>query len=328
MSGRNIFPGNCGLGALTTKGFQQQLLNGKLLRTAYIDQNSLLSPQLNLAELWVRSDNMPRTIQSAQGLLLGLYPPSTDLQAAQILDIYTQDLELDDIMSNYNLCPRYAEVQAESQKTPAYLQHFQNITLPLFKELQNLVHQPVNNIGEMFDCMTTHVCHDVALPSGIDNLLYQRVVAEVNYEYNNSVSYPNASYNSQLGIGFLIRDFFLASQGQVNGSTTAKLMLWSAHDVTLFSLLVAFGVWDGRWPAYASMLVFEFYEQSDSSTVVRANYNGKTLVIPGCGNELCSWDNFQKIVASLIPRDPADCDQTSIFKIRPLTLVLDYDRLG
>lgn len=36
--------------------------------------------------------------------------------------------------------------------------------------------------------------------------------------------------------------------------------MYSAHDTTLLPLLVALGMYDGRWPPFASYIAFELYQ--------------------------------------------------------------------
>jgi hypothetical protein len=49
-------------------------------------------------------------------------------------------------------------------------------------------------------------------------------------------------------------------------------------------LLCAWGVWDGRWPSYASLLALELYRDREGGAYFRLVYGGKELVLPGCDN--------------------------------------------
>ena len=65
-------------GTLTWLGAAAHQANGLWLRQRYIEEHALLSSDLkDDSELAVRSTPFPRCAQSAQNLLLGLYPPST-----------------------------------------------------------------------------------------------------------------------------------------------------------------------------------------------------------------------------------------------------------
>jgi len=51
------------------------------------------SPDLDLDQVHIRSDDEPRTVQSAHALMLGLYPPSDDADVAQIVNLHTMDYQ-------------------------------------------------------------------------------------------------------------------------------------------------------------------------------------------------------------------------------------------
>eukprot|EP00386_Alphamonas_edax_P004834 GDKI01015226.1.p1 GENE.GDKI01015226.1~~GDKI01015226.1.p1 ORF type:complete len:372 (-),score=128.47 GDKI01015226.1:192-1307(-) len=50
---------------------------GQWMRKRYIEDNKFLSPTFDQSEMYVRSTEMFRTVQTAQSLLQGLYPPGT-----------------------------------------------------------------------------------------------------------------------------------------------------------------------------------------------------------------------------------------------------------
>lgn len=77
VPGRNFNPGNCFTGELTPRGVWQQLQNGALLRQRYVDSGFLPSDgEAALPYLYLRADDVPRVILSAESLLLGFFPPS------------------------------------------------------------------------------------------------------------------------------------------------------------------------------------------------------------------------------------------------------------
>eukprot|EP01106_Pelomyxa_sp_JSP_P016353 TRINITY_DN605_c0_g1_i2.p2 TRINITY_DN605_c0_g1~~TRINITY_DN605_c0_g1_i2.p2 ORF type:complete len:120 (-),score=29.14 TRINITY_DN605_c0_g1_i2:59-418(-) len=69
------------------------------------------------------------------------------------------------------------------------------------------------------------------------------------------------------------------------------------------TLLSLFGLWDNRWPPYASYLLLELYTASGGN-YVRLVYNGKQLMLPGCDKtewQSCSWKQFSKLVERYSP---------------------------
>ncbi len=72
LQGSNVWKGNCHVGALTERGFDQLYLLGKALHGSYAQSLGLGGDAaLEPDHLFVRSTDIPRTIISAQGLLLG-----------------------------------------------------------------------------------------------------------------------------------------------------------------------------------------------------------------------------------------------------------------
>jgi len=62
---------------LTASGMRQHYLLGAYVRDQYINKTHLLSPSYNANEFYVQSTQVPRTIQSAEAQVLGIYPLGT-----------------------------------------------------------------------------------------------------------------------------------------------------------------------------------------------------------------------------------------------------------
>ncbi|CAI2370971.1 unnamed protein product [Moneuplotes crassus] len=91
-----------GPGMLTPSGFRQHYLIGDELRNRYITgmdkSQNLLSPRFNPEEVYVRSTQSLRTVQSAYAQLLGMFPLGTaeDLRSDQI-DVSIPPLNMHDL---------------------------------------------------------------------------------------------------------------------------------------------------------------------------------------------------------------------------------------
>jgi len=59
------------------------------------------------------------------------------------------------------------------------------------------------------------------------------------------------------------------------GSKRMKMYLYSCHDSTLVSILLALGCYDDEWPPYASDIAFELYEDNQQKHYVKLRYCGK-----------------------------------------------------
>uniref|UniRef100_A0A3B4A414 Uncharacterized protein n=1 Tax=Periophthalmus magnuspinnatus TaxID=409849 RepID=A0A3B4A414_9GOBI len=69
----NVLEGGSFAGQLTTLGMQQLYELGKRLRQRYIEDSPFLSPAFSPSEVYVRSTNIWRTIESAKCLVAGLF---------------------------------------------------------------------------------------------------------------------------------------------------------------------------------------------------------------------------------------------------------------
>uniref|UniRef100_A0A3B4A5N3 Uncharacterized protein n=1 Tax=Periophthalmus magnuspinnatus TaxID=409849 RepID=A0A3B4A5N3_9GOBI len=70
---KNLLTGGSFAGQLTTLGMQQLYELGKRLRQRYIEDSPFLSPAFSPSEVYVRSTNIWRTIESAKCLVAGLF---------------------------------------------------------------------------------------------------------------------------------------------------------------------------------------------------------------------------------------------------------------
>ena len=97
MAAREDYPGNCMSGQLTRRGYQQQLANGDMYRSVYFNASNPTIPRAFLRNstqdvLWLRADDYPRTIQSAEALTLTLFPPNASAPFTDIITMHTMDL--------------------------------------------------------------------------------------------------------------------------------------------------------------------------------------------------------------------------------------------
>jgi hypothetical protein len=312
------YRGSCGVGQLTSKGFEQQQTNGAILRKAYV--GSLLSAELTHSELHLRSDDSHRTIQSGQALVNGMYPTTTTTQATEVVPFFWMDHATETIVANPKRCPGLTAMRAEALASPAFSAHVRAVTEPLEAEiaLEMGIPQRDVSLSKLFDCMLVHHCHGDSLPISPSTL--QRLHAEISWQQFYLYSYPNATYASTLTMGPLIAQLLGRMNAQVTKQKAAaplpKFLLYSGHDTTLMPVASAFNFSGGVWSPYASLIAFELYTVNSTSSsssssskhgsseqhAVRIVYNGKVQRLPACsGLELCPFEQFAKIAGSMVP---------------------------
>lgn len=315
-TGREEVPGNCALGQLTSIGFKQQLDNGENYRKVYVDSGFLLK-NFSSVEHRVRSTDIFRTLQSAQMFMTGLFPPSQPVEGRSgIMDINTMDATYENLYPNSKLCPKSEEYILAYFKSSEFLDHYQSVSVQLVKDLQTALDDDTfayNGIFQLFDCLNVFKCHEVAIPPGITQELYQRVTEEVTYVFNHMYAYPSMQEAAKVGIGFFVKEMFKEVADMMDNESKLKFILYSGHDVTLMPLQLAFNISDGVWPPYASQLIFEVYQMSDNSFSLRILYNGKVQKMPFCNNkEMCDMDTVERHLATIEPESVEKNCQTSM----------------
>lgn len=320
---RNIYPGNCGLSQLTGIGYRQHTVHGQQYRQAYVDQLGLLSEQLKPEEIYVRSTDTSRTIQSAQAIMLGLYPPATrqnQTSVAQLVDFFTVDIDVDNMTPNARNCPKLSYYQQMVAETEEWLAHVHTVSKPLFDKFVALIPGIVPDLNSMYDCLNAHLCHQLPVPANVTEELYAELEAEIVWQSHTSMSFPTTQAYSQAGIGFFIQDVSNVMHARINGESSLKFVLYSGHDTSVGPFLYALGMEKVPWPPYASHVQLELFKDTQppaggSGFAVRLLFNDQPVTLPGCpsidplaGPGVCDWGMFSLLLNSLISQDPlSDC---------------------
>lgn len=201
----NDLRGNCQKGQLILKGHDQQIINGQILKQAYIsnDPNGFNTPDVGILydyniekditnvnqraydepNLYFRSDDDQRTLMSGQILLREMfddlmvkheehYQLEGKDQDRPIIRVHTADRDRDVLAPNPLICPRLTELEIEARKSSDYQQKFvKSDTALLMKTLAEDEFGGADRMqdgGEAVDCVMTTVCEDKTLPYVLD----------------------------------------------------------------------------------------------------------------------------------------------------------------
>jgi hypothetical protein len=152
---------------LTARGFEQQVALGEVLRQLYVLEQGLLPRRLKEEDVWVRSTDVPRTRESALGMLLGLYPAEARVHG-QTVRTWRKPMVIEDMLPNPLKCPRYEERRQELTASAEFQQRMQR-TQPLRRQLERVLHTAgVSSFAADFDSyvdnLMTRACHAKPLP--------------------------------------------------------------------------------------------------------------------------------------------------------------------
>ncbi|XP_029980075.1 lysophosphatidic acid phosphatase type 6 isoform X1 [Sphaeramia orbicularis] len=292
---KNVLTGGTYPGQLTSVGMQQLYELGKRLRRRYIEESAFLSPTFSPPEVYVRSTNIVRTIESAKCLVAGLFQQ----KQKEVVPIVTTEAESEILYPNYHGCKLLKTLGghrwAESSTLPdiaADLQSIQNA-------LGIAAHQHVDFIL-IRDDMVARETHGLPCPPVLDtwrNKVEQRAVDMIYHIYD-----PSKRENLQLCVGPLLHtllDNIDQKLQETSSEPNRKLFLYSAHDTTLIPCLMALGIFDMRWPPYAADITVELHKhQQTNEAFVKVSYIGQDQLLPGCSGVYCPLQEFKQALSA------------------------------
>jgi hypothetical protein len=302
-----LHPGNCAIGQLTEKGLNQTIELGKELRALYVDQYGFLPPSFDPNLIYIRSTNVPRTIQSAQGQFYGMYPPVKE-DDVQVISIHTMDIDLEDMYGNDKICPRLTSVYDDVTHQKDYLAYLEKYH-SFHKKLQAIFNTTKNlDYQELSDALFARQCHNMPFPHGITSDTLETLLKISNFEQSYLYANPLAG---RLTIGLFVKNIVSAIDAFIEGKSEPIYILYSGHDATLAPLLSVFGVYDKEWPPYASNLQIELWRNNSAVFPYTANdyfvemkYNGGYMKPTGCSGVMCNYgQEWRPLAVSTIPKN-------------------------
>lgn len=315
-----------GLGNLTPRGMQQHYLLGKELRKKY---RGYLNESYRHDEITVWSTDFDRTLMSAQMNMAGLYgrvtlneiANSSSVRINQPVPIHP---ELTGILSPGQNCPAFTRerLNVMNRSDLARNNRAENGSLvDSIKVQSGNVSLKVFKIADAVFCSDQHA---VSLPPWIADNTTIKAYLDFLHEDLSPRLFMYSDKQVRLGGGPLLSSMIGRMKEKVAGNLTQKVLVYSAHDVTVMALLSALGVFDGKQPFYASTVSLDLFEKkiaSDKSSNNLSNYfvvvnylrgslkpditKAETLTVPGCESR-CSLEKFVRLVNGNIPRDLID----------------------
>ncbi|CAN2388749.1 Belongs to the histidine acid phosphatase family, partial [Pristimantis euphronides] len=288
-----IFPGQ-----LTTIGMQQMFSLGARLRKNYVEERSFLSPVFKPSEIYARSTNIVRNLESTRCLLAGLFQQ----QQEGPITIVTADANSEFLYPNYQGCET--------------LKHLSSSRMPLastqpgmadeLKKLQQDLNIDNTNQVDFFLLLDNLLAEQVhGFPFSIQ---YESHLQKTERRVIDIMSYlirPNKRETLKLSVGpflyALQNNILEATRRSSDDAQSRKLFLYASHDVTLVPLLMAFGIFDQKWPPFAADITLELYQHQPSREwFTRLSYNGKEQVVKGCRSGMCPLDQFLNALSHFV----------------------------
>ncbi|XP_068602831.1 lysophosphatidic acid phosphatase type 6 [Brachionichthys hirsutus] len=282
-------------GQLTTVGMQQLYDLGERLRRRYIEETPFLSSTFIPAEVYVRSTNVRRTIESARCLVAGLFQQ----KQKDVVQILTTDAESEILYPNYQGCKM---LQMFSSHRWAEFSTLPDIAADL-ERIKSALGIAANQHPDFIlirDDMVARQAHGLPCPPELEswtNRVEQRAVEMIFHVYE-----PTDREKLQLCVGPVFHTLLANIEEKLQGGSAEpdrKLYLYSVHDTTLIPCLMAMGIFHLKWPPFAADITLELHRhRQTSATFVKVSYMGQDELIPGCSGVYCPLEEFKRAVAA------------------------------
>jgi len=321
---------------LTVRGMDQMFRAGSYVREHYHNL-SFLSRVYSPQDIYVRSSDYSRTLNSALSFLLGLYPPRNQTRNTshvvfhapyniQQVPIHTVAVENDQLLRGWLACPELQKRLAKFYKSKEF-QKKKAESADLRKTLEKIYgfkKIEFKDFYNVYDYIHLHRLYNhthLTVNNKQKNLRHKPVITEK--QWKQVVYYADwLEYNKygkkmigDIGGGLLANEIALNFNKVAKKQSKTKLFYYSAHYPTMFSLFTALGLNKDptsplrRIPYYASLVFIELWRDSDDGKFfVQFSFrNGleeplKPYSIPGCPDP-CTLEQFTNFVTSLKVRD-------------------------
>ncbi|KAJ7512066.1 histidine phosphatase superfamily [Mycena galericulata] len=327
--------GLCLLGELTDIGRQSTSNYGAALRSLYIDRLGFLPDSLQTrGEVYFRSTNMPRTIESLEQVIHGLYP-TTKCNPSVLPTLLVRNGRDENLLGNTMTCKRleYLQIGFAQAAAAAYNQTLEPLDKYISKYLDG---RPIRIDGRprasgVLDTVRAAVAHGVKVPpefeeKSIIDVIEQAVVNEWFADKTHEVR--------RLGMGPLFSDLSRKMQQKVErgAEDPLKILVHSTHDTALAAMCSTLDVFDEKWPAFTASITFELFKKTQPDAkrsylqtvlspfkptetpeyFVRMRYQNKNMALPVCAEEgkhlagfpeFCTLAAFRERVKELTPAD-------------------------
>lgn len=295
-----------GRGQLTAIGMQQEWQRGVEFRKKYVDQYHLLPARLQNDTIYVFSTDFDRTLMSAEAVLLGLYPLGTGpllpgsnkpaLPGAYApVPIHTKPVDasglfvsdVDPIKYKQQLT-QYVDLRPDwIQKTAALQNKF-----PGWSKATGLALTNIHQLEGLADTLYINQLYQVPLPTELSRDDVKEIIAAGSWGF--LTEYQTKEIADIVGPRLLatIADYVQTASQQ---KAPLKYVLFSAHDSTIMSIMTTLQAPLEALPPYAADVNFALFKTHAGDAIVKVNYNGKPVAIPGCSASSCTLAQFMKL---------------------------------
>ncbi|KAJ3782805.1 histidine phosphatase superfamily [Lentinula aff. detonsa] len=333
--------GQCLLGELTDLGRKSTYSFGTSLRKLYVEKLGFLPDLLqNAGEVYFRTTNVPRTTESLQQIVHGLYP-SSKCHSEAIPLIFVRNGRDENLLGNAGSCKRLEILLVGFAQAAASA--YNHTLEPLDKKISKYLDgHPIRIDGKprasgILDTIRAATAHNVKVPpefeeKAVIDVIEKAVVAECLLTSESLLD--KTEEVRRLGMGRLLDDLSTKMQHKVlnRDKDPLKILVHSTHDTALAGLASTLDVFDDKWPQFTSSISFELFKSTPTGNgssflqtlispfrskaspehYIRMRYQNKNMILPMCADEgkhlpgspeFCTLTAFRERVKELTPLD-------------------------
>lgn len=293
-----------GVGQLTPTGMRQEYELGKILRKRYVNQYHLLPQHYDINTMTVRSSGMPRTMMSAQSILLGLYPlgtgPSLDEstkalpRGLQPIPINTVPREQDSLLiPNHDKKEFKRLMETYILNSSEWIQQ-DNELKSNYPAWSKILAVPISNLFDLIyvsDRLFIERLYRLPLPDGLQENDADKIMTAGKWAMLSIANHPQSATTGNQLARTIKQEINLASEQ----NRPLKYLLFVAHDTTIMAQLKLLGLNVDDLPPYASQLNYSVFDMG-SYKKIKVTYNQTPLFIKQCGGDACTLADFNSVI--------------------------------
>ena len=275
------FSPNCRRGELILEGQDQHYRLGSTYKSYLIDSLKFLDEKLHPSNIYIRASSYDRTYRSAVSFLSGLYPPKTE---NELIDIITGVPNSDVLRPNKLFCKNITDLYAiylSSEQCQKDVEEAKIVLKPFCDYIKADCDKLTQSTADRYcDYLNTMKCTERQLPSDLNDNLFDFCMRYQGNQLFNLYGF-NDTFRTYGG-SYTLREIFRVLDSHINGETTAKFALFSAHDSTVAAVLAALKFDYSKLltiPPLASHLTMEVYEK-ENELYCRWVFNGDVINLP------------------------------------------------
>lgn len=301
-----IYTGDTPLGELTPQGKKKLHKMGEELRLKYVRDYQLLPETYQPKTMLVRSSSIERAIESAEGVLQGLYP-DVPTKRQTILEVQTTEkpspIAIHILPSDQDpLIPCQTEPGLTREMREKHLnedpewQAQEKLYAKDFKAWEKATGYRINNlyaVGRLADTIMVYQDLNIPLPEQLTTTQIQDILQLREQIYvSQSHCYPMAC---NLGTPLIqtIEKYLISGY---DDNETLKYVLMSGHDVSILYAAGALGATLPYSPGYRARLSFRVIADEAWDKTIHVFYDEKPLALPGCVDNVCSFSQFREVI--------------------------------